>query len=404
MAVAAPPRPPERTPVDTDALDALIEEARRRTRRRRIGYAACALAALAGAAIFIGLRGGAGGTIGSLQDGSAPVASVATAQRGSSALIAVARFYRGERHILLIDPSGRSTPHDLGPGWDPSWSPDGKRLVFTDQIGRGGPGLTRIFVINADGSGRHELRTPSLPRRRFADWAPTWSVLGDRIAFTRTIWPRGAGNSGRGTPCCLGESAIYVLELVRGGLRRVSLLGNEDLPTSATWSPNGRRLAYLAPTQDSFQVGGLSVGCTGLRVTNADGTGDHVLPAASRLTNAHQPCFAIGAPAWSPDGRWIAFGRSTKAFGPGGSDLYLISANGTHLHRLTHQPDVINANPAWSADGSRVAFSSGRPSDSWGPGHGGEETIKTIVVVDWSGSHRHTVARLRGEIVGSPAW
>jgi hypothetical protein len=66
MAVSAPPRSdsaPARSETEAavEPLDALIEEARRRARRRRIGYAGCVLAAIAGAAIFFGVRGGGGG-------------------------------------------------------------------------------------------------------------------------------------------------------------------------------------------------------------------------------------------------------------------------------------------------------------------------------------------------------
>jgi Tol biopolymer transport system component len=363
MAVVAPPRSPEPEPVDADALDALIEEARRRARRRRMGYAACALVALAGTAIFLGLRGGGGINVRSQQDESSALLNARSAppQRGSSGLIAVSRVYRGESHILLVDPSGRSAPRDLGPGWGPSWSPDGRKLVFGYEVGRGGRdlggGLERLFVMNADGSGRRPLPMPPLGSPRFEAWAPAWSPDGNRIAFTRRVWPAWTDHTGRSTVCCLGRSAIYVLDLVHRGLRRVSMpAGNEEVPAYATWSPNGRRLAYLAPAS------GLAPPCIGLHVSNADGTSDHVLAAASRSPDAPHGCVPIWTPAWSPDGHWIAFARSTNA---GGIDLYLISRDGRHLHRLTHQPNFINGSPTWSADGKRIAFSFGPPEPLW---------------------------------------
>jgi Tol biopolymer transport system component len=42
----------------------------------------------------------------------------------------------------------------LGLGWDPSWSPDGTRIVCT---GAAPAGRTELFVMNADGSNRHPL-------------------------------------------------------------------------------------------------------------------------------------------------------------------------------------------------------------------------------------------------------
>jgi hypothetical protein len=57
MPVQAPPHAPQQ-----DELDALIEEARRRARRRRFGYAAAlVVATLVGAGLYIGLHGNGGG-------------------------------------------------------------------------------------------------------------------------------------------------------------------------------------------------------------------------------------------------------------------------------------------------------------------------------------------------------
>jgi Tol biopolymer transport system component len=399
MAVAAPPRPPGRKPVDAEALDALIEEARRRARRRRIGYAACALAALIGAGTFFGVRGGGGNAVRATPNEASPVAP---SQPGSSGWLAVARVYRGESHILLVDPSGRSAPRDLGQGWAPSWSPDGRRLVFGYEVARGGRGpgggLDRLFVMNADGSGRHALPVPALESRRFEDWGASWSPDGSRIAFTHTVWPAGEDHT---SPLAdFGRSAIYVLDLVHGGLRRVSTLSDTgDLPLGVTWSPDGRRLAYLGESGWEYSAGSFSHGCLALHVTNADGTNDHVVPAASRFSDGG--CIGIWTPAWSPDGRSIAFGRSTKHFG-GGMDLYLISPDGKDLQRLTRQPNFINASPTWSADGKRIAFAFGR-RDRPGPGPGGPDRIRTVVVIDRDGGNRHVIARLRGHI-GGPAW
>jgi Tol biopolymer transport system component len=392
MVVAAPPRSPEPEPVEADALDALIEEARRRARRRRIGYAACALTALVGAAIFFGLHGGAGSTVSSAQNEPPAAPRAAPSQRASSGFIAIARVYRGESHILLVDPSGQGALHDLGRGSAPSWSPDGRKLVFEYDMSRGGRSLRRIFVMNADGSGRHLLRVPSVASEWFEDWAPAWSPDGRRIVFTRTVHVRDDAVNGR--------TAIYVLDLVHGGLRRAALLSDngELFPLGATWSPDGRRLAYLRDSGQFFSHEGISYGCLTLHVSNADGAGDHVLAAASRLPN---DCLGIGAPAWSPDGRSIAFARSPH---PGsGTDLYLISADGKRLQRLTHQPNLISGNPTWSADGKRIAFVFGR-RDRGGPGPGGPNRIRSVVVIDRDGGNRHTVVRLRGHISGGPAW
>jgi Tol biopolymer transport system component len=348
-----------------------------------------------GAAIF-GFRGGGGHSAQPQGHSSAPIGGrSAPPQGGSSGLVALTRVDAGQSHIMLVDPSGRSRPRDLGPGWGASWSPDGRKLVFTYEvnldstyaggvgalIGRGlGGGLERTFVMNADGSGRHLLAMPWLSSARFEDSGPAWSPDGSRIAFTRTVWPAGADHGE-----WKGRSTVYVLDLAHGGLRRLSPPPGMD-SGYVTWSPNGR-LAYLAaPARCPYAL---------LHITNADGTGDHVVGASVSRRTPRNPygCVQFTTPAWSPDGHWIAF---VRLIAPTSADLYLISPNGKHLHRLTHQPNLINVAPTWSPDGKRIAFEVGL-GDSFPP--------HQLAVIDRDGSHRHTILHVRGDLYGrGPAW
>jgi Tol biopolymer transport system component len=60
-------------------------------------------------------------------------------------------------------------------------------------------------------------------------------------------------------------------------------------------------------------------------------------------------------PAWSPDGKWIAF----FGYRDGGYDLWAIAPDGSNQHKLTWGP-FDDREPAWSHDGTRIAFSSDR--------------------------------------------
>jgi len=89
----------------------------------------------------------------------------------------------------------------------------------------------------------------------------------------------------------------------------------------------------------------------------ADGTG---LRTLSRLPAGLERGGDV-KPAWSPDGRWIAFARDVPA---GGSDrlwLYRMRPDGSSLRRLTGGPALSAAStfdsmPAWSPDGRTIAF------------------------------------------------
>ncbi len=68
------------------------------------------------------------------------------------------------------------------------------------------------------------------------------------------------------------------------------------------------------------------------------------------------PTFSERQPAWSPDGKWIAFVGSDSV---GVVDLWIISADGASQRRLTDDR-FIDGSPTWSPDGARIAFHSAR--------------------------------------------
>ena len=61
------------------------------------------------------------------------------------------------------------------------------------------------------------------------------------------------------------------------------------------------------------------------------------------------------SPAWSPDGKYIAF-SSTR---DGNSEIYTINADGSGLKRLTYHPGI-DTSPCWSPTSREIAFTSDR--------------------------------------------
>src|SRR5687768_3944167 len=75
-----------------------------------------------------------------------------------------------------------------------------------------------------------------------------------------------------------------------------------------------------------------------------------------RLTrdNAHN-----ANPAWSPDGRRIAFNSDRLGIGEADHDLWVVNADGSNMRRLTLAPPI-DTDPSWSPDGRRIVFESDR--------------------------------------------
>ena len=64
---------------------------------------------------------------------------------------------------------------------------------------------------------------------------------------------------------------------------------------------------------------------------------------------------AVGAPRWSPDGRWLALDSRAE----GQPEIYVIAADGGTPRRMTNHP-ADDIYPSWSRDGPWIYFASDR--------------------------------------------
>jgi len=109
---------------------------------------------------------------------------------------------------------------------------------------------------------------------------------------------------------------------------------------SPAWSPDGRRIAFVRITQSGTETD--PVMASDICVIDADGSNLKVL--TGNKTDEWSPC-------WSPDGSKIAFNSRE-----GGSKVCVMDADGSNVRILAEA----GSDPAWSPDGKEVAFTSTR--------------------------------------------
>jgi TolB protein len=215
---------------------------------------------------------------------------------------------------------------------DPTWSADGRRIAFTrnEAVGE----YTRfanddVFVMDADGSDAHQLTAEQEGRRA---GQPAWSPDGRELAFVRAS-PAGTLQ--------LGE--LFVVRSDGSDARRLLVGLNAD----PAWSPDGRTIAFAKCrcTRDppSYDMG--------IWIVDAPGGTPHALTAGKG--------FVDSAPAWSPDGRQIAFARATeRTLYDGGMEIWVMNRDGTGQRRLLEHRHYATSpfSMSWSPDGDMLAF------------------------------------------------
>jgi len=128
-------------------------------------------------------------------------------------------------------------------------------------------------------------------------------------------------------------------------LQWVTIAPDSIVPPTAT--PTSPPLEIQPVGQIAFQTE--RDGNFEIYIASADGT------RLNRITN--NPAVDV-FPAWSPDGKQLVFSSDRN----GDPDIYIVNVDGSGLKQITEQ-EGDDALPAWSPDGSRIAFSSNRDGD-----------------------------------------
>lgn len=265
-------------------------------------------------------------------------------------------------HLADLDEGTRRALTDPGDGvlgdLDPRFAPDGRSIAFARAVDE----VTRDLHLVAPEGG--EPRRLTFDNRKINGLA--WSSDGGRILFTSTrsglygLWSL-APARGELVQVALGSEDVHQPATApgvdtiafeqwmhRSRLRQIDLAARTDADTghqfrstrwdsNPAWSPDGRRIAFTSNRGGPHAIW-----------TSAS-DGSHAVELAS-FGGSY-----VDNPAWSPDGRLIAFDASPD----GRTAIYVVAAEGGQPRLLVDGPGD-NRRPAWSRDGAWLYFESNR--------------------------------------------
>lgn len=179
----------------------------------------------------------------------------------------------------------------------PTWSPDGKQLVFSSNRNLFGDKTapTTLWIVNLD---TLALKQPIL--RYWLEY-PSWSPDGRFLAFN-------CGNN------------IYVFDLKKNKAYR--LFTKDEFGFHPSWGPDSQTLAFSAQGENDSDI----------YIAELDFEGPRVLKQVRLVAHLSGP---DRQPVWSPDGRWIAFVHTWMVGTEDVTDeIFVVRPDGSELKKV----------------------------------------------------------------------
>jgi Tol biopolymer transport system component len=226
-------------------------------------------------------------------------------------------------------------------------SSDPAKKKGTMLMNRIAPSISELYIADVDGGNERKL----LADTRF-EYNPRFAPGG---GFVFTSERNGDGQSD-------------IFRATADGRLVQPLVTGAPVDDAGVLSPNGRTLAFVS-TRNGYRANiwlldlksGKSRQLTGLSdVRGEDGKPD---------------CYF--RPAWSPDGKWLAFSSDRNTGWTGHDDghgwehtqelsIYIIRPDGTGFRKVATKPGYCLGSPRWSPDGRHIVFYEMTVEATWG--------------------------------------
>ena len=194
-----------------------------------------------------------------------------------------------------------ASPYTWHEKWSMSWSPDSSKIAFEE----GG----EIFTVNISNG----LRT-NLTNHPAIDYEPSWSADGSHIVFasSRAFWIR-----------------LHTMKADGGDVRELPT-GGEAWDMSPDWAPDGSKIAFVAHSESDLPA---------IYTADADGTNRKIFDACVGGCSDHR-----NKPKWSPDASMIVF--QMWEYFSNDCEIFVKNIDGSGITQLTMSGGR-NFQPSW---------------------------------------------------------